>query len=184
MILKMNVELGLATNEIACAKISNLQQHSLDNYRFYTLKLDEGCKKVIINKKTRKTKARDRIVVCNSRLSDELFYFVRDKKHEGKEYIIQPERHAHDGVEKHYIECLYRKHNIPFTPHATIKGIMGGRHLHKYLIESVCVRKQCYSERQVEMHLGHKIHTDYTNYGAVLNIELMSHMVEETFVRV
>ena len=217
MTIKFAVELGLATRELSRAKIENLREHIFEGKRAYLLKIDEGSKHVIVSRKTGKTKARYRYVVCNTLLSREIEGYIKSDRHKGKRRLIQSKFKYFDGIRMHGIVGWFRKYCIdqetgmltesrkvrypvdgkrpprgelnrryklliPFAPHCTKYGILGGRHLHKYLIEGVCVPLGIFSERQVELHLGHRS-SRFVDYGKVPNYSLIFRMVEATFAQ-
>lgn len=186
MVVASGVEGGMSPLEICKAKIDNLEEHQAKDFAFWTLYLDEGTKGIRMGKNRDKTEKRDRTVVLNSRLGEEIFYYTNDRK--GKDtYIFQSDKHRQkDGLSLSTIERWYFENRVPFTPHAIKNGRLGARHLHKYLVESVCFDRGCYVERQIELHLGHSIpRTRFgtANYGAIPNIRMIARMVEETFVR-
>lgn len=186
MVVACGIEVGMSPLEICKAKIDNLEEHQSKDFVFYTLYLDEGTKGIRVGKDRDKTEKRDRTVILNSRLGDEIFYYTLDRK--GKDtYIFQSDKHRQkDGLSIATIERWYFEYKVPFKPHAIKNKRLGARHLHKYLIESVCFDRGCYVERQVELHLGHsvtKTRFGSVNYGAIPNIQMIARMCEETFVR-
>lgn len=188
MVVSCGIEVGMTPLEICKAKINNLEEHQGKDFIFWTLYLDEGCKGIRVGKKRDRTEERKRTVVLNSRLGEEIYYYTIDRRGRDK-YIFQSDKHKQkDGLSIATIERWYFENRLPFKPHAIKDKRLGARHLHKYLVESVCAESENvnYVERQIELHLGHIVtRTGFgsVNYGNIPNIPLIARMVEETFVR-
>lgn len=80
----------------------------------------------------------------------------------------------------HHTKRSKRKENVRKRRLTEEEDCLGGRHLHKYLIEAECNHNLNYNERQVEIHLGHRAGTG-SDYGRILNPDLMFEHVEYTF---